>query len=165
MRARPISVLLVLAASALLSAAAPTRAAGPFEFVPAPQIDLNRVYRVDRSTGEVTSCQYGLRDDKVGVTLCFPAGEGASAQIAAEYGLIASRHAREAGVFRVNYRTGEMSICYVAVREEVVVCTPQTNPEPAGTGSVAAPSPSALPPVSPAPRSAPSLTPVQGARP
>ena len=111
-------------------------AAGPYEFVPAPQIDLNRVYRIDRSTGEVTSCQYGLREDSVGVTLCFSAGEGASAQASGEYGLIASRHTRESGVFRVNYRTGEMSICYVQVREEVVVCTPQTVPAPTATASL-----------------------------
>ena len=121
------------AAFALLCAV-PALAAGPFEFVPAPQIDLNRVYRIDRSTGEVTSCQYGLREDSVGVTLCFPAGEGASAQTSGEYGLVASRHTRESGVFRVNYRTGEMSICYVQVREEVVVCTPQTIPVAAAAG-------------------------------
>lgn len=129
------------AAFAILCAA-PALAAGPYEFVPAPQIDLNRVYRIDRSTGEVTSCQYGLREDSVGVTLCFPAGEGASAQASGEYGLVASRHTRESGVFRVNHRTGEMSICYVQVREELVVCTPQTNPVAgAATGSVASAAP------------------------
>lgn len=124
MRVLPHSFLAAL----VIASAAPALAAGSYEFVPAPQIDLNRVYRIDRSTGEVTSCQYGLRDDSVGITLCFPAGEGAAAQAPAEYGLIASRHTRESGVFRVNFRTGEMSICYVQVREEVVVCTPQTNP-------------------------------------
>ncbi|MCE4223261.1 hypothetical protein HCU64_05820 [Methylobacterium sp. C25] len=146
-----------LAALIFCNAGLPALAAGPYEFVPAPQIDLNRVYRVDRSTGEVTSCQYGLRDDNVGVTLCFPAGEGAGAQAPAEYGLIASRHTREAGVFRVNYRTGEMSICYVQVREELVVCTPQTNPPPAGSTNPV--------PAAPAARTAPSVTPPQGGRP
>ncbi len=150
----PRTVRALFAGLALSAAGLPAHAAGPYEFVPAPQIDLNRVYRVDRSTGEVTSCQYGLRDDNVGVTLCFPAGEGAAAQAPAEYGLVASRHTREAGVFRVNYRTGEMSICYVQVREELVVCTPQTNPAPAGSVSAA-----------PAARAAPSVTPPQGARP
>lgn len=148
-----------LAALVLATTALPALAAGSYEFVPAPQIDLNRVYRVDRSTGEVTSCQYGLRDDNVGVTLCFPAGEGASPQAPAEYGLIASRHTREAGVFRVNYRTGEMSICYVQVREERVVCTPQTNPAPAGSsGPVASAAPASS-------RTAPGVTPPQSARP
>ncbi len=57
-------------------------------------------------------------------------------------------------MFRVNYRTGEMSICYVQVREELVVCTPQTNPAAAGTVLAA-----------PAAKAAPSVTPPQGARP
>ena len=87
--------------------------AAPYDFVPAPQTDLNRIYRIDRVTGEVSSCQYGLQEGTVGVTLCFGAGEGAGPQTPGEYGLVASRHEREGGVFRVNYRTGEMSICYV----------------------------------------------------
>jgi hypothetical protein len=66
----------------------------------------------------------------VGATLCFGGGEGAGPQPPGEYGLVASRHEREGGVFRVNYRTGEMSICYVF--DEKVVCTPQTSP-PAAT--------------------------------
>ncbi len=64
-------------------------------------------------------------------------------------------------MFRVNFRTGEMSICYVQVREEVVVCTPQTNPVAAAApgGPVA----SAQPPV--ATRNSLGLTPAQSARP
>ncbi|MCP6640424.1 hypothetical protein NL504_28305, partial [Klebsiella pneumoniae] len=45
------------------------------------------------------------------------------------------------GIFRVNYHTGEVSVCYVL--EERVVCTPQTTPPPGGTApgsAVAAPS-------------------------
>ena len=134
--------------SALLAAPPPARAAS-FDFVPAPQIDLNRVYRVDKATGEVTSCQYGLQEGSIGATLCFAAGEGAGPQAASEYGLVASRHTREAGVFRVNYRTGEMSICYVL--EEAVVCTPQSGARGAAVAASAAP---ALPPRTgaPAPR-------------
>lgn len=98
-----------------------------YEFVPAPQTDLNRVYRIDRFTGEVGACQYGLKEGSVGVTLCYPAGEGATRQGDGEYGLVASRHEREGGVFRVNWRSGEMSICYVF--NEQVVCTPQGKPE------------------------------------
>jgi hypothetical protein len=104
--------------------------AASYDFVPAPQTDLNRVYRIDKVTGEVSSCQYGLQEASVGVTLCFGAGEGAGPQVPGEYGLVASRHEREGGVFRVNYRTGEMSICYVF--EEKVVCTPQAAPARAG---------------------------------
>ncbi len=116
-------------AAFVTAAAASAATAAPYDFVPAPQTDLNRIYRIDRITGEVSSCQYGLQQSSVGVTLCFAAGEGAGPQAPAEYGLVPSRHEREGGVFRVNYRTGEMSICYVF--DERVVCTPQTSPSPA----------------------------------
>jgi hypothetical protein len=124
--------------------------AAPYDFVPAPQNDLNRIYRIDRITGEVSSCQYGLQEGTIGVTLCFTAGEGAGSQTPGEYGLVASRHEREGGVFRVNYRTGDMSICYVF--DEKVVCTPQTSPSLAVT-----------PP--PAPAATPSVRPGTGASP
>jgi hypothetical protein len=123
----------MLAASLALAAPAGPALAASYEFVPAPQTDLNRIYRIDRITGEVSSCQYGLQEGGVGVTLCFGAGEGAGPQAPAEYGLIASRHEREGGVFRVNYRSGEMSVCYVF--DERVVCTPQTTPPPPATAS------------------------------
>ncbi len=115
-------ILIRALAAGLLSASAAPALASAFDFVPAPQTDLNRVYRIDRVTGEVSSCQYGLKEGTVGVTLCFGPGEGAEAQDPGEFGLVASRHEREGGVFRVNYRTGEMSVCYVF--EEQVVCTP-----------------------------------------
>ncbi len=110
-------------------------AAGQFEFMPAPQTDLNRVYRIDRVTGEVGACQYGLQEGSIGVTLCFPAGEGAAKQEPSEYALLASRHEREGGVFRVDQRTGAMSVCYVF--EEKVVCTPPEKgaPKTAATGA------------------------------
>jgi hypothetical protein len=95
--------------------------AAQFEFSPAPQNDLNRIYRVDRVTGEVGACQFGQKDGSYGVTICYSAGEGAGPSDPSEYGLIASRHEHEAGVFRVDYRTGAMSICYVF--EDHVVCT------------------------------------------
>src|SRR5215204_7640617 len=125
---RAMSLVCVLGATSPVAAA-------PYDFVPAPQTDLNRIYRIDRITGEVSSCQYGLQEGTIGVTLCFSAGEGAGAQPPGEYGLVASRHEREGGVFRVNFRTGQMSICYVF--DERVVCTPQMTPSPAA--STAAP--------------------------
>ena len=76
-----------LRAGGLCVALAGPAVAGSYEFVPAPQIDLNRVYRVDKVTGEVTSCQYGLREGavgSVGLTVCYGAGEGASAQVASK---------------------------------------------------------------------------------
>lgn len=109
------------AAEALAPAAA---VAGNYEFLAAPQTDLNRVFRLDRASGEVGACQYGLKEGaSIGVTLCYPPGEGAKAGQFSEYSLVASRHTGEGGVFRVDLRSGLMSICFV-LNETSVVCTP-----------------------------------------
>lgn len=109
--------------AALLAVAATTTAgAANYEFLAAPETDLNRVYRLDRATGEMAACQYGLSEGSVGATLCYPPGEGGGPQAQSEYSLIASHHDREGGVFRVDLRAGTMSICYVL--NETVVCTP-----------------------------------------
>jgi len=99
--------------------------ASNFEFLAAPEIELNLVYRLDKLTGEIGACQYGDKEGTIGVTLCYPPGEGARAQAPSTYALVASRHEREGGVFRVDVRTGLMSICYVLKAE--VVCTPPTK--------------------------------------
>ncbi|MDP2358606.1 MAG: hypothetical protein Q8M31_21480 [Beijerinckiaceae bacterium] len=96
--------------------------ANNFEFLAAPEIELNIIYRVDKATGEVGACQYGDKEGTIGVTLCYPPGQGANALTPSHYSLVASRHEREAGVFRVDLRSGSMSICYVLKQE--VVCTP-----------------------------------------
>ncbi|MCW6510740.1 hypothetical protein [Lichenifustis flavocetrariae] len=103
--------------------------AASYEFLAAPEVDLNRVYRVDKATGEMSACQYGLATDaskdakaSIGTTLCYPPGEGGGPQAQSEYGLVASRHEKEGGVFRVDLRSGSMSICYVL--NDAVVCTP-----------------------------------------
>lgn len=102
--------------------ATPAWAASTYDFLPAPQTDLNRIYRVDRVTGEMGACQYGIaREGSVGVTLCYKPGEGATAQAPGEYALLASHHEREAGVYRIEMRSGAVSICYVL--NEAVVCT------------------------------------------
>ena len=106
----------------LILAAMPPAAAASYEFLAAPETDLNRVYRLDKATGEMGACQYGLSEGTIGVTLCYPPGDGGGPQSQSEYALIASRHDREGGVFRVDVRTGTMSICYVL--NETVVCTP-----------------------------------------
>jgi hypothetical protein len=141
---RILASIMLLVVSTAASAQSPGPA--PYQFIPAPQLDLNRIYRVDRTTGEVGACQYGLKEGSVGVTLCFGSGEGATAQAASDYTLISSRHEREGGVFRVNQRTGEMSVCYVY--DENVVCTapestapklveaPATPGQPETTGSL-----------------------------
>ncbi len=115
-------------AASLLTAGGATAAGGVnYEFLAAPQTDLNRVFRLDKSTGEVGACQYGLKEGtSIGVTLCYPPGEGAKAGSFSEYALVASRHTGEGGVFRVDLRTGMMSICFV-LNESSVVCTPQAK--------------------------------------
>jgi hypothetical protein len=99
--------------------------AANYEFLAAPEKDLNRIYRLDKATGEVGACQYGLKEGTVGVTLCYEPGEGAGPQGPSDYALVASSHEREGGVFRVDLRTGMMSICYVL--NNAVVCTPQAK--------------------------------------
>lgn len=111
-----------LAAAAALVGSSQMAAAANYEFLACPAIDLNRVYRLDRATGEIGACQYGLKEGSVGVTLCYPPGEGAGPQAPSEYSLVSSRHTGESGVFRVDLRTGMMSICYVL--NDAVVCTP-----------------------------------------
>ena len=115
-----------VAAAALLASTFSTvaaSAAGNYDFLAAPQIDLNRVFRLDKATGELAACQFGLKEGApVGITLCYPPGQGAGQQGSSDYALVASRHEGEGGVFRVDLRTGTMSICYVL--NETVVCTP-----------------------------------------
>ena len=101
--------------------------AAPYEFMAPPQADLNRLYRLDKATGEVTACQYFQKEGTLGITLCFPSGEGAGRQEPGDYALVTSRHAREGGIVRVESRAGGVSICFVY--EEKVVCTPQDRPK------------------------------------
>jgi hypothetical protein len=96
---------------------------GDYVFAAAPTVEVNRVYRVHRYTGEMGACQYGLKDGTVGVTLCYGAGDGGGTQTEpGEYDLIGSKHEKESGIFRINRHTGSMSICYVL--DDKVVCTP-----------------------------------------
>ena len=120
---RVVTALARSAAAAFgLALSAVAAQAASYEFLAAPQVNLNRIYRLDKATGEVAACQYGLKEGTIGVTICYPPGEGATAQNPSEYQLIASRHEQEAGVFRADLRNGGVSICYVY--NEAVVCTP-----------------------------------------
>ncbi|MDE2017087.1 MAG: hypothetical protein KGI57_05210, partial [Hyphomicrobiales bacterium] len=101
--------------------------------------------RIDTRTGEVTACEFALTPGKptlapgaFGVTVCARAGEGATAGPIGHYGLVASHHEQEAGVFRVDYVTGAVSNCYVyskmdkqgdhqVIVDRYVVCTPMTK--------------------------------------
>ncbi len=127
-----------VAVLALLAIFAGPAAAEQFEFAPPSHIKLNRIYKVDKLTGEITACQYGAAEGTVGVTLCYPAGEGATAQPAGDYGLVASHHVDDGGIFRVNRRSGDVSICYV-LNAEKVVCTPPSSDKTVVTGSTTEP--------------------------
>ena len=118
-------------------------AASQYEFLAAPQINLSLVYRLDKLTGDVVACQFAHNSGHAdvgpgafGVTTCYRGGEGATKQEPGEYGLVATRHEQEGGVFRVDYRTGALSICYLyfqrerqgdheAIADQYVVCTPE----------------------------------------
>ena len=43
---------------ALVMLPATSSLAANYEFLAAPETDLNRVYRLDRATGEIGACQY-----------------------------------------------------------------------------------------------------------
>lgn len=130
------------AAFVALGLTAPALAEGArFEFLAAPQINLSLVYRLDKLTGDLIACQYAHNPGKTdiepgafGVTVCYRGGEGASKQEASDYGLVATRHEQEGGVFRVDFRTGALSICYLffqrekqgekeIITDQYVVCT------------------------------------------
>jgi hypothetical protein len=120
-----LALPLLAIALAFLAEAGPV-AADEYRFMPAPQTDLNRIYRVNRLTGEMGACQYAVKEGTIGVALCYPAGEGGGPQpVPGDYDLVRSNHEREGGIFRVNTRTGEISVCYVLT--ERVVCTPQAR--------------------------------------
>ena len=130
-----------LAATAACALAPPAEAS-QYEFLAAPQINLSLVYRLDKLSGDITACQFAHNPGRTdvgpgafGVTSCYRSGDGATKQEPGEYGLIATRHEQEGGVFRVDYRTGALSICYLyfqrekqgdheAIADQYVVCTP-----------------------------------------
>jgi hypothetical protein len=127
---------------ALVARSALAVANSQYEFLAAPQINLSLVYRLDKLTGDVIACKFALNPNKTevepgayGVTLCYRGGDGATKQEPSEYGLVATRHEQEGGVFRVDYRNGALSICYLyfqrekqadreVVVDQYVVCTP-----------------------------------------
>jgi hypothetical protein len=149
MAARTLAIAMAAVAACVLGA--PAGASQPnYEFLAAPQINLSLVYRLDKLTGDVVACQFAHNPGRAevgpgafGITSCYRGGEGATKQEPSDYGLIATRHEQEGGVFRVDYRTGALSICYLyfqrekqgdheAVADQYVVCTPQWN-QPAST--------------------------------
>ena len=140
---RPVRAVFVAAACAGFGAVAglgmgtgsavaqPAPAAG-YEFAAPPSAQANRVYGVNRQTGEMNVCQFERPEAaSVGITRCFAQGEGAGPQKQGNYALAPTRYEGETGIFRVNRDTGEMSICYVRETarpgggaDSSLVCTP-----------------------------------------
>ena len=116
-------------------------AEGRFAFLPSPQINFSLLYRLDRLTGDVIACQFAKTPGKsevgpgaYGVTVCYRGGDGAVNQPPGDYDLVSSHNEQEGGVFRVDRRSGAMSVCYLyfqrekqgereTVSDQYVVCT------------------------------------------
>jgi hypothetical protein len=116
---------LIPACAALAAMSHGALAFSQFEFLPAPQINVSLVYRLDKLTGDVIACQYAHNPGKpdvepgaYGVTVCYRGGDGATKQEPGDYGLIAAHNEQEGGVFRVDYRSGALSICYLYFQRE-----------------------------------------------
>ena len=97
-----------------------------------PSVQANRLYSINTRNGEVSACQFERPEGSViGVTRCFPRDASAGPGEAGTYDLVSTRYSGETGVFRVNVKTGAMSVCYVRDMpkegggvEASVVCTP-----------------------------------------
>jgi len=87
--------------------------AATYEFLAAPQTDLNRVFRLDKVPARSAPANMASRRQPLRRDAVLSRRRGRKAGPAGEYELIASRHTGEAGVFRVDVRTGFMSICFV----------------------------------------------------
>ncbi len=125
---------LALAMAAISASAA---AGERYDFLPAPQVNLSLLYRLDRLTGDVIACQFAHNPSKTdvgpgafGVTACARGGEGATNQPPGDYALMASRNEQEGGVYRIDRRSGAISICYLYFQRQgdreidrYVVCT------------------------------------------
>ena len=118
---RPVSALGIWLAAA--SAASRRRA---FRF---PAQRRRSIFRCSTGstqlTGDVIACQFAHNPGKpdvgpaaYGVTACYRGGDGAVSQPPGDYGLVASRHEQEGGVFRVDRRSGAISICYLYFQRE-----------------------------------------------
>jgi hypothetical protein len=116
---------------AALAGPAAAQSPGAYSFASPPSAEANRVYGVNRATGEMSVCQFERPAGSfAGITRCFAQGDGAGAQAAGSYDLVPTRFAGETGIFRVNRDTGEMSICYVrdapqaGKTDPIILCTP-----------------------------------------
>lgn len=129
----PAAALAALLAGfgAVFAFAPPAAAQEAYSFAAPPSAEANRVYGVNRTTGEVSVCQFERPEGSfAGITRCFAKGDGAGPQKSGNYELVATRYAGETGIFRVDRDSGQMSICYVRETpqadgkvESLVLCT------------------------------------------
>lgn len=110
-----------------LSAAAGAAQEALYEFISPPSKSSNAVFRLNSETGEVQGCVYRRVEGRdIGEAVCYPSGDGATAQGEGAYGLHANNLEKEGGVIRVNFTTGAVSYCWVDFGAERTVCTQQT---------------------------------------
>ena len=98
----------------LLAVAPPTDAQTiQYEFLTPADTEEDRLWRVDTLSGEVGMCTFEKdRKRPRGFMKCLKAGAGASVQDQpGPYGLVRSNREDATSVFRVNRRTGTMSLC------------------------------------------------------
>ncbi|MEM9320893.1 MAG: hypothetical protein AAGA70_18095 [Pseudomonadota bacterium] len=113
---RPTRTALALACVAAtigLPASAQDAAAPAFQILAPPSTEWNIVFRLNRATGEVTGCAY-VEDETGNATRCYPAVDHAQAGEAGPYVLAASHNPSVRSVYRLNERTGAISLCWVA---------------------------------------------------
>ncbi len=101
--------------------------------------DLNRIYRIDASRARSGRASTARRKAPSASRSASPRATGPASRNPPNTASSASRHEREGGVFRVDMRTGAMSVCYVF--DERVVCTPPER------GAIAAAAPQPAPEV------------------
>jgi len=112
-----------------------------YAFLPSPQINFSLLYRLDRLTGDVIACQFGHNPGRndvgpgaYGVTACYRGADGAINQPPGDYDLTSSRNEQEGGVYRIDRRSGAISVCYLyfqrdkqgeaeRILDQYVVCT------------------------------------------
>lgn len=103
-----------------------------YEFLTPADTEDDRLWRVDTLSGEVGMCTFEKKDRKHprGFMACLKAGAGASIQDQpGPYGLVRSNREDATSVFRVNRRTGTMSLCYERDdrKGHRIVCTEQNR--------------------------------------
>ncbi|MGE0612724.1 MAG: hypothetical protein AB7O70_10300 [Hyphomicrobiales bacterium] len=120
-------IALAAASGFIFLAAAPLPALADddkYEFKSPPSIKGNAMWRVEVATGAMGYCYFDKPEgDPIGRLSCPAPGEGAGPQAEpGPYELEASHYDTELSIFRVNGRTGTMSLCYGT--NNSIVCTP-----------------------------------------